>query len=216
MLRRQLSISQSQLQQTYETYQQVLVENNNVSGDPVPLEMNRSLPVNCVNADPIPKCERIHVSIVCAGHNASRDVIILIKSILFYRKNPLHFHFISDEMGQQILSTLFKTWDVPGVKVSFYLAENYKSHVEWIPNKHYSGLYGLMKLLLIEILPPTLDKTIVLDTDITFASDIAELWGLFQRMTSKQTLALVENQSDWYLGTLWKKHKPWPALVSQT
>ncbi|XP_030845045.1 LARGE xylosyl- and glucuronyltransferase 1-like [Strongylocentrotus purpuratus] len=212
MLRRQLSISQSQLQQTYETYQQVLVENNNVSGDSGPLEMNRSLPVNCVNADPIPKCERIHVSIVCAGHNASRDVIILIKSILFYRKNPLHFHFISDEMGQQILSTLFKTWDVPGVKVSFYLAENYKSHVEWIPNKHYSGLYGLMKLLLIEILPSNMEKTIVLDTDITFASDIAELWGLFQRMTSKQTLALVENQSDWYLGTLWKKHKPWPAL----
>ncbi|XP_071505018.1 xylosyl- and glucuronyltransferase LARGE1-like [Diadema antillarum] len=212
MLRRQLSISQSQLQQTYETYQQVLVENNNVSGDTGPLEANRSLPVNCVNSDPIPKCETIHVSIVCAGHNASRDVIILIKSILFYRKNPLHFHFISDEMGQQILSTLFQTWDVPGVKVSFYLAENYKSHVEWIPNKHYSGLYGLMKLLLIEILPPDLQKSIVLDTDITFASDIAELWGLFQRMTSKQALALVENQSDWYLGTLWKKHKPWPAL----
>lgn len=208
ILRRQLS----QLQQTYETYQQELVENNNVSGDLIPPEANRSKPANCVNADPIPKCETIHVSIVCAGHNASRDVIILIKSILFYRKNPLHFHFISDEMGQLILSSLFRTWDVPGVKVSFYLAENYKSHVEWIPNKHYSGLYGLMKLLLIEILPPDMQKTIVLDTDITFASDIAELWGLFQRMTSKQALALVENQSDWYLGTLWKKHKPWPAL----
>lgn len=27
-----------------------------------------------------------------------------------------------------------------------------------------------------------------------------------------QALGLVENQSDWYLGKLWKKHKPWPAL----
>lgn len=23
---------------------------------------------------------------------------------------------------------------------------------------------------------------------------------------------MVENQSDWYLGNLWKNHRPWPAL----
>ncbi|KAK5613643.1 LARGE xylosyl- and glucuronyltransferase 2 [Crenichthys baileyi] len=28
----------------------------------------------------------------------------------------------------------------------------------------------------------------------------------------KQVIGLVENQSDWYLGNLWKNHKPWPAL----
>lgn len=22
----------------------------------------------------------------------------------------------------------------------------------------------------------------------------------------------MENQSDWYLGNLWKNHRPWPAL----
>lgn len=26
-------------------------------------------------------------------------------------------------------------------------------------------------------------------------------------------IGLVENQSDWYLGKLWKNHRPWPALV---
>ena len=30
-----------------------------------------------------------------------------------------------------------------------------------------------------------------------------------------QVIGLVENQSDWYLGKLWKNHQPWPALVSQ-
>ncbi|KAM3858910.1 xylosyl- and glucuronyltransferase LARGE1-like [Diretmus argenteus] len=29
---------------------------------------------------------------------------------------------------------------------------------------------------------------------------------------SQQVLGLVENQSDWYLGNLWKNHRPWPAL----
>lgn len=27
----------------------------------------------------------LHVAIVCAGHNSSRDVITLVKSMLFYR-----------------------------------------------------------------------------------------------------------------------------------
>lgn len=26
-------------------------------------------------------------------------------------------------------------------------------------------------------------------------------------------MGLVENQSDWYLGKIWKNHRPWPALV---
>ena len=56
-------------------------------------------------------------------------------------------------------------------------------------------------------------QTIVLDIDVTFATDIAELWRIFVKLTGKKAIGLVENQSDWYLGTIWKKHKPWPALV---
>lgn len=139
--------------------------------------------------------------------------------------------------------------------------------MSWIPNKHYSGIYGLMKLTLTKALPSSLSKVIVLDTDITFATDIAELWAVFGKFSGedrvplgptgvlagpwalgsgwqslsaaapgrwvclgplnlqqdwlhprpsissdKQVIGLVENQSDWYLGNLWKNHKPWPAL----
>lgn len=128
--------------------------------------------------------------------------------------------------------------------------------ISWIPNKHYSGLYGLMKLVLPSILPLSLARVVVLDTDVTFSSDIAELWALFAHFSGeapvglprpapprpapsstcpgpscvlalsphlqavpscpplpdKQVIGLVENQSDWYLGNLWKNHKPWPAL----
>ncbi|XP_076311862.1 xylosyl- and glucuronyltransferase LARGE2s-like isoform X2 [Tachypleus tridentatus] len=160
----------------------------------------------------VPKCETIHVAIVCAGYNSTRSVVTLMKSILFYRKNPLSFHFISDSVAQLILHTLFQTWSVPGVDVNFYLADNVQGEVSWIPNKHYSGIYGLMKLVLTKALPETLEKVIVLDTDVTFATDIAELWGIFRKFTSKQAIGLVENQSDWYLGKLWKNHRPWPAL----
>ncbi|KAF7642774.1 hypothetical protein LDENG_00250960 [Lucifuga dentata] len=29
-------------------------------------------------------CQTIHVAIVCAGYNASRDVVTLVKSVLFH------------------------------------------------------------------------------------------------------------------------------------
>ncbi|KAJ8268812.1 hypothetical protein COCON_G00114190 [Conger conger] len=167
---------------------------------------------DCAQQPPVDKCETIHVAIVCAGYNASRDVVTLVKSVLFHRRNPLHFHFITDAIAQQILASLFHTWMVPAVRVDFYDADELKSEVSWIPNKHYSGIYGLMKLVLTKTLPPDLQRVIVLDTDITFATDIAELWAVFHKFKGQQVLGLVENQSDWYLGNLWKNHRPWPAL----
>lgn len=71
-------------------------------------------------------------------------------------------------------------------EVSFYLADNVVPDVSWIPNKHYSGVYGLMKLTLPKVLPDTLRKAIVLDTDVTFATDIAELWSIFSKLGPKQ------------------------------
>ncbi|XP_072722228.1 xylosyl- and glucuronyltransferase LARGE2 isoform X3 [Ciconia boyciana] len=186
-------------------------------GDPPGGE--RSNHTVCPKQRTVHKCEApfvsgqlLHVAIVCAGHNASRDVVTLVKSILFHRKNPLHFHFITDSVAHQILQTLFQSWMVPSVHVSFYNADDLKPEVSWIPNKHYSGIYGLMKLTLTKALPSNLSKVIVLDTDITFATDIAELWAVFGKFSDKQVIGLVENQSDWYLGNLWKNHKPWPAL----
>ncbi|XP_042814106.1 LARGE xylosyl- and glucuronyltransferase 2 isoform X1 [Panthera tigris] len=168
---------------------------------------------DCVPPRPLPpKCELLHVAIVCAGHNSSRDLNTLVKSVLFYRKNPLHFHLVTDAVARNILEMLFHTWMVPAVGVSFYDLEELKPQVSWIPNKHYSGLYGLMKLVLPGALPPDLARVIVLDTDVTFASDIAELWALFAHFSDKQVIGLVENQSDWYLGNLWRNHRPWPAL----
>uniref|UniRef100_A0A8C0H5A1 LARGE xylosyl- and glucuronyltransferase 1 n=1 Tax=Chelonoidis abingdonii TaxID=106734 RepID=A0A8C0H5A1_CHEAB len=39
----------------------------------------------CGQQPAVEKCETIHVAIVCAGYNASRDVVTLVKSVLFHR-----------------------------------------------------------------------------------------------------------------------------------
>jgi glycosyltransferase-like protein LARGE len=89
-----------------------------------------------------------------------------------------------------------------------------------------------MKLILPDVLPKNLDRVLVLDTDVTFATDIADIWNLFPDMIDNKKkvptvknssgrtsgdnpprlIGVVENQSDWYLGTIWKNHRPWPAL----
>lgn len=43
-----------------------------------------------------------------------------------------------------------------------------------------------MKLTLAKALPSDLPKVIVLDTDITFATDIAELWAVFGKFSGKR------------------------------
>ncbi|XP_036883962.1 LARGE xylosyl- and glucuronyltransferase 2 isoform X3 [Sturnira hondurensis] len=159
---------------------------------------------DCIPPLPLPpKCELLHVAIVCAGHKSSRDVITLVKSMLFYRKNPLRLHLVTDAVARNILETLFHTWMVPAVGVSFYDADELKPQVSWIPNKHYSGLYGLMKLVLPGALPPDLARVVVLDTDVTFASDIAELWALFAHFSGVILLRLDRlRQAGWE--QMWK------------
>ncbi|XKL67023.1 hypothetical protein PGB90_010443 [Kerria lacca] len=188
--------------------QQQLFQNvgNNSSTEPY---------VSCsynLNKLDLSKCEVVQIANICAGYNSTRSFVTLVKSLLFYRKNPLHFHILVDTVSENILRILFKTWNVPQVQVTLYSLSEAIPEVSWIPNKHYSGVYGLVKLTLVKILPKTLEKIIVLDTDVTFATDIAELWNFFHKFQNSQALALVENQSDWYLGKLWRNHRPWPAL----
>ena len=44
-------------------------------------------------------------------------MVTLIKSLLFYRRHPLHFHLLVDDVSEKILRHLFHTWGVPQVGV---------------------------------------------------------------------------------------------------
>lgn len=159
------------------------------------------------------RCETIHVGFVAAGYNASRQVATVLKTILFYRHNPLHFHFVSDVAAKHILGTLLRTWQLPEVNFSFYDTEPLKEQISWIPSFHYSGVYGLMKLVVPQVISSDIETIIMLDTDIMLNSDIALLWHFFVDIKRRRKLlGIVENQSNWYLGNLWENHHPWPAL----
>lgn len=158
-------------------------------------------------------CEVVHLALVVSGSATVRRLMVVVKSILFHRRNPIHLHFLSDTKTEQSLAMIFQTWQLPAVNVSFYSLAKAIGMVDWIPNTHYSGVFGLAKLTLVDILPSSLHAVIVLDTDLLLTADIGELWKFVKRLQrDEKQLGLVENQSDWYLGTMWKGHKPWPAV----
>lgn len=159
-------------------------------------------------------CESIHIALVVGGYNTTKSTATLLKSLLFYNTNyPLHLHIIVDTPAHLILTVLLHTWQLPSLQYTLYpINGSLLREVQWIPNAHYSSVFGLLKLLLPYILQD-IDSVIVLDTDVTILSDLDQLWRHFKVIRrNKKWLGLVENQSDWYRGTIWKEHKPWPAL----
>ncbi|KAF7991625.1 hypothetical protein HCN44_010426 [Aphidius gifuensis] len=145
-----------------------------------------------VNSQYHKKCDVVHIAMVCAGYNSTQSLVTVVKSIIFYRSKPIHFHLLVDEISLRTLKTLFDTWNLPEVKVSLHSAEIWIPKVSWIPNKHYSGVYGLLKLIFPDLLSQ--DKVLALDTDITVLADISLLWDEFDNFKNNNMLGLVENQ----------------------
>ncbi|CAH1159885.1 unnamed protein product [Phaedon cochleariae] len=153
-------------------------------------------------------CDTIHIGMVCSGYKAHLYFHTLLKSLFFYGVNPIHLHILTNKMSEGILGTLLRTWNVPQVNVTFYDMTKYTHEVRWIPNVHYSGIHGLLKLLFPKIISLNeTDKLLVLDTDLIIVSDIYELWKLFSMFNEKQAVGIVENQSNYYLGS-----NVWPAI----
>ena len=157
-------------------------------------------------------CEVIHLSFVVRGFTSCRKVHTVIKSILYYRKQPIHIHFVSDKVGTYILKSLLTTWAVPQLFFSFYDLNEYSNSLEWLYDVNYANGPGEVKLILNEILPPDLDKVVVLNNDIVLNSDIGELWRLFSQFKENQVVGLVENQSKFYTHWLDRSTPNWPAI----
>ena len=87
--------------------------------------------------------------------------------------------------------------------------------ISWIPGTHYSGMFGYLKLTLPKQLPESVDKVIVLDTDLVLTADIALLWREFDSLEADgdRCFGIAEEQATWYLPNSTNPgYKTWPAL----
>ncbi|XP_066252461.1 xylosyl- and glucuronyltransferase LARGE2s-like [Euwallacea similis] len=173
---------------------------------------NDHIPFHDPNSEPRNFCEPIHIGIVCSGFNSNVHLHALLKSLLMTRSNPIHLHILVSNDSATVLRLLFKSWHIPQVNVSFYNISKWLKDVRWVPNGHYSGNYGLLKLIFHKVIPASVTKKLlILDTDLIIVDDIHMLWKLFDEFNYQQAIGIAENQSPYYLGHL-NQPQPWPAI----
>ncbi|KAF7964716.1 hypothetical protein HWV62_3677 [Athelia sp. TMB] len=155
----------------------------------VPAPMTTSVATH--SADPV-----VFVFIMISVDSASEGAILL-KSILMYNSKPTHFHIICDEAAQQYLEARLSLITRPAndIRVHFYHLTQDKIAARLnregsIGTSHSAGAYGLMKLFIHEILPPSVKRAIYVDTDAFFISDPSHLWDLFHEMDPKIAISM--------------------------
>lgn len=161
------------------------------------------------------QCDTIHIALVCGGFNSTRSFYVLLKSILFYRTDPIHLHLMVNDISYTILRLLLESWSVPELRFTFYNATNYERQVSWVTSRHYSRLYGLLKLVFLTKLSEDLDEVILVDTDMLVIGNVRNLWVTLKGMIShhgEAIFGMVENQSEWYLKSSSENRIVWPAL----
>lgn len=70
----------------------------------------------------------IHISIIIGGQSTARQFTVLLKSLLFYRRDHIYLHLVVDKSAKISLEHLIVTWKLPQISVSFYDVDDYQVH----------------------------------------------------------------------------------------
>ncbi|GMS92908.1 hypothetical protein PENTCL1PPCAC_15083, partial [Pristionchus entomophagus] len=157
-----------------------------------------AVPILKYIVEPTSQCNEHHIVLVLGRYKSINLASTLFKSILYHHRGPLVFHLITDEESRQVLHTLFETWKLPSVRYQIYDMDRYKKHVDWIYNSHYSSFYGLIKVIIPEILSDDVKEVLMLDSDTVVLQDITPLFHTFKETNESVLFAMGENISPWY------------------
>ncbi|GMR62820.1 hypothetical protein PMAYCL1PPCAC_33015, partial [Pristionchus mayeri] len=164
-------------------------------------------PLRVILREPEGQCTDRHFVLMLGGRKSQNIASALYKSILHHVRGSVVFHFIADNHHKQIISTLFKTWQLPSVRYYVYDMEPYKRKLKWIRNSHYSTVASVMRLVVPEILPVEVKVALIIDTDMIVLDDISPIFDAFQGTNDSVLFAMTENLSPGYV----RRMSPWPA-----
>ena len=110
------------------------------------------------------------MSLVVVGQESSNDAVLLVKSLLLFRRNPIRLHFLVDPTARHILSTLMRTWHLYGIEYNFYHIDSMSKD----STKFADSIFNLM-----DIIPPSVKKVVSLNSKVLLSADIYQLWKTF-------------------------------------
>ncbi|KAJ7184099.1 hypothetical protein C8R46DRAFT_1062857 [Mycena filopes] len=149
-----------------------------------------------VSINVAPPVDPVAFVLIAWSEDAASEAALLIKSVLIYNSSPSEFHIICDEPAEKYLRARLALIKRPlhPLTVRFY-QPTLQSMMDRIDREgsihtdHSAGAAGLMKLFLHEILPPSVQKVIFVDTDAMLIADPTLLWNTFDDL--KPTTAFV-------------------------
>ncbi|CAH8452680.1 unnamed protein product [Dicrocoelium dendriticum] len=171
-----------------------------------------------------PESKVIHIVQMLRGDSASLRAITMLKSALYYQGRcrtdrleccgnmssstgcqtnttngkqeviPIHIHLIRDKSASVLVDALFRSLRMKGFGYSLHDLDKYLHLVSGIPNRHRAGPTALCKVFMESILPTSVEKVIVVDSDTLFNYDIHDLWDHFERFNKLQLIALAWEQ----------------------
>ncbi|CAL8081865.1 unnamed protein product [Calicophoron daubneyi] len=163
----------------------------------------------------------IHLAMILRGRKTVLRMQTLMKSIMYYqgrmdertnecqynsyvprlcttrrppRHRPIHLHIIGDEETRNLTDQIFRDWHLDDFHWTSYSLEKYLPTFSLMPNFHRAGRVTMVKLLIPYILPISIPKAIVIDSDTLLNENIADLWDYFDRFNATQVFGCAWEQ----------------------
>ena len=118
-------------------------------------------------------CEIIDVVIMVNDQESCNNAVLLIKSILLFRRSPLRLHLLVDSTARHVMETLLRTWHIYGLEYHFYNSTAEQNR----ENSSYSAIIHLLNTL-----PIYVERVIYLQSELLLFTDIRKLWRMFSEM----------------------------------
>jgi len=161
------------------------------------------------SSPPVTIMEPVVFTFIMWSESSAVEGALLLKSILLYNSRPSDIHIICDDKAEAVLRKRLSLVQHPPhhVRVWFY-RPSWQSMLDRVEREgsiqtdHSAGLPGLMKLFIHEIIPPTVKKSIYIDTDALFISDPALLWDVFNTLRPSTAIVMgshpEQNAPEWH------------------
>lgn len=149
-----------------------------------------------------------------------------LASMLNHSTSPIHLHLIGDQSSLLIARHLISretqrnsashlkvtpyNADIVGAKTDLIVGE-IRKYFMYKPGAYYSDSLFFFSIVMHKIF--TIDRIIVLDVDLKFLADIAELWKHFDRFESQHLIGIANEQQPVYRHIFHMYRKDHPATA---
>ncbi|XP_065187905.1 xyloside xylosyltransferase 1-like [Sycon ciliatum] len=165
--------------------------------------------------------ERIHLMFILTNVDSNwhiaRRFTIYAESLLATTDAAITIHAIVDDGGKRHVRKYFPESVAPRVQVVFYdrddvtdqilqFVTDMRSHFSSSNTSYYHDAIFFVGPVVYRVLPDTVKRVIITDTDLKFLADIRGLWSRFEQFTDEQVIGLAHDAQPVYYH-IFHKHR---------